>query len=67
MMITGSETQMREILNDPTTSDWLKLALLTSMHRDPVDAARDAELLASLLSARTDRILAEYKGSSGPD
>lgn len=39
-------------LADPTTSSWLKHALLTAVGRDPVDAANDAELLASLLAAR---------------
>lgn len=39
-------------LANPTSSSWLKNALRTAAGRDPVDAANDAELLASLLAAR---------------
>jgi len=39
-----------EILNDPSASGWLKVALETAMNRDPVDAANDADLLAKVLS-----------------
>jgi hypothetical protein len=40
------------ILADRTASDWLKAALRTAVHRDPVDALNDALLLAGLLEAR---------------
>ncbi|MBB3924074.1 hypothetical protein FHR65_004392 [Xanthomonas arboricola] len=41
----------------PTTSRWLKAALADALHRDCVDAARDAELLADLWGRRCDSIL----------
>jgi hypothetical protein len=40
------------ILANRTASDWLKDALRTAVHRDPVDALNDALLLAGLLEAR---------------
>jgi len=40
------------ILADPTTSDWLKTAVLAAAQRDPVDALNDALLLAAILEAR---------------
>jgi hypothetical protein len=40
------------ILNNPSASLWLKDALRSALQRDPVDAARDAELLAVVLISR---------------
>jgi hypothetical protein len=40
------------ILNDPSASLWLKDALRSALQRDPVDAARDAERLAVVLTSR---------------
>jgi hypothetical protein len=40
------------ILADRTASDWLKTAVWTAVHRDPVDALNDALLLAGLLEER---------------
>lgn len=45
---------IENILSDPSISYWLKDALRTSLSRDPVDAASDAELLSGLLAARVD-------------
>lgn len=45
------------ILNDPAASDWLKLALVSALERDPVDAANDAEVLAAVLRERCDAVL----------
>lgn len=42
------------VLVDPSMSYWLKDALRASLSRDPVDAARDAELLSNLLISRAD-------------
>jgi hypothetical protein len=39
-----------EILHDPASSTWLKQALASALCRDPVDAANDAEVLASVLN-----------------
>jgi hypothetical protein len=46
-----------EILADPAASDWLKNAIRTSLTRDPVDAANDAEFLFRLLDRRVCQIL----------
>lgn len=40
------------ILADPSCSSWLRAALQEAKGRDPVDAANDADLLASVLKAR---------------
>ena len=37
------------VLEDPAASYWLKSALTESLKRDIVDAANDAEVLATLL------------------
>jgi hypothetical protein len=45
------------ILNDFAASDWLKLALVSALERDPVDAAADAEILAAILRERCEAVL----------
>ncbi len=40
---------VNEILNDPSASTWLKVALHSAVLRDPVDAANDAEVLLEVL------------------
>ena len=39
-------------LNNPCTSNWLRSCFELATRRDPVDAARDAELLAAAMQAR---------------
>ncbi len=51
-----SDDEIRQILNGPGTSHWLKNALMAALDRDPVDAVNDAELLAMVLGHRADRI-----------
>ena len=46
-----------DILGDPAASNWLKSALGEALMRDPIDAAHDAELLATVLSERAASIL----------
>jgi hypothetical protein len=46
-----------DVLRDSAASVWLKDALLSSLARDPVDAANDAELLARLLEERCRLVL----------
>src|SRR5215469_3051971 len=41
-----------DVLRDPAASIWLKVALRSSLARDPIDAANDAEVLAKLLDQR---------------
>jgi hypothetical protein len=46
-----------EVLTDPAASFWLKTTLRSALCRDPVDAARDSEILAQLLGQRCDALL----------
>lgn len=48
---------VRDIVDDPATSEWLRLALTDAMARDPVDAANDAETLLSVLTMRAELLL----------
>jgi hypothetical protein len=41
-----------KVSKDPAASDWLKVALIQAINRDPIDAARDAELLSNILQLR---------------
>lgn len=43
-----------EVQADFTSSFWLKNALTALQKRDPLDAARDASLLAAIMAARCD-------------
>ena len=52
------------ILASPWSSSWLTAALRAALTRDPVDAARDAELLCRVLGARATSILANPPGSA---
>ncbi len=45
------------LLERQDVSYWLKHALRQALQRDPVDAARDAELLADVLRHRADAML----------
>jgi hypothetical protein len=49
-----------EILASPSTSYWLKDALKSALNRDCVDASKDAELLALVLSERAQDIVASH-------
>lgn len=40
------------LIEDPATSHWLKGALEVLLHRDPMDAATDSEILANVMQAR---------------
>ena len=51
-----------KVLVDPAASFWLKDALRSALQRDPVDAANDAEVLATLLRDRCREMLT---GSAG--
>jgi len=52
-----ADLNIDEVLADPAASFWLKTALRSALCRDPVDAARDSEILAQLLGQRCDAIL----------
>lgn len=52
------DEEIRQLLDDPSLSDWFKLALLSALDRDPVDAANDAGLLSIVLDRRAQAIAA---------
>ncbi len=52
------DEEIRQMLADPGLSDWFKRALLSSLDRDPVDAASDADLLSIVLDRRAQAIAA---------
>lgn len=54
-----TDDEIREILRDPSLSDWLRTAMLSALDRDPVDAAKDAGLLALVLDRRAGEIAAQ--------
>jgi len=54
-----SDEEIRQILNGPGVSKWMRLALSTALTRDPVDAANDAALLAMVLDKRAAEIAAQ--------
>ena len=53
---------VQDIVADPATSEWLRLALLDALNRDPVDAANDAETLSSVLTMRAEVMLRKGAG-----
>lgn len=53
---------VRDIVDDPTTSTWLSLALQDAMVRDPIDAANDAETLERVLTIRAELALRSGNG-----
>ena len=48
---------LKELLANPSVSQWLKDALMTAYDRDPVDAIRDAQSLLKLLGERYTQIV----------
>ena len=48
----SSDQEIQAIIQDPSTSYWLRDALKTAMQRDPLDVASDAEYLAMLFAKR---------------
>ena len=59
MTIESVINTIEEVLNDNTTSDWLKWALRSALSRDILDATNDAELLFMILSARLNAVFHE--------
>lgn len=52
------DEKIRQLLDDPSLSDWFKRSLLSALDRDPVDAADDAGLLSAVLDQRAQAIAA---------
>ena len=55
----SNDEEIGQMLADPGLSDWFKQALSSSLERDPVDAANDAELLSAVLDRRSRAIAAD--------
>ena len=56
---------LKELLANPSVSQWLKDALMTAYDRDPVDAMRDAQSLLKLLGDRYTQIVTRNLGTVG--
>ncbi len=54
-----SDEEIRQILNGPGVSKWMRVALSTALTRDPVDAANDAAMVALVLERRAQEIAAQ--------
>jgi hypothetical protein len=48
-MRTAAMRTIAEVLDDKSTSFWLRSALASAITRDPIDAFNDAEVLVELL------------------
>lgn len=44
--------QALKVADDPAVSDWLKRSLIEAINRDPVAAAKDSDVLHSILNLR---------------
>lgn len=56
---------LKELLSNPSVSQWLKDALMTAYDRDPIDAIRDAQSLLKLLGDRYTQIVTRSPGPFG--
>ncbi|MDR5769652.1 hypothetical protein [Caballeronia sp. LZ028] len=56
------DADIQAALNTPSTSYWLRDALPSALRRDCVDAARDAQILATWLDMRCDAVLRRSGG-----
>ncbi|BBQ03395.1 hypothetical protein BSFA1_85230 (plasmid) [Burkholderia sp. SFA1] len=56
------DADIQAALNSPSMSYWLRDALLSALRRDCVDAARDAQILATRLDRRCDAVLRRSGG-----
>lgn len=52
-----------QVIEDPSTSSWMRQALAGALVRDPVDTANDAHVLKQLLEHRADAMFATAAGS----
>jgi hypothetical protein len=51
-----SDDEIRSLISNSNLSDWFKNALLSSLDRDPKDAAADAGLLSIVLDQRANSL-----------
>ncbi|MPQ69366.1 hypothetical protein [Pseudomonas sp. MWU12-2323] len=53
--------EIKAVLDNPGTSEWLKRSLAEALSRDCVDTANDSEVLHNLLTRRCDEQLQASK------
>jgi len=58
---TPAEAMRKSILADPATHQWLGLAIANATARDPVDALRDAQMLAVYCELRLMEVGAAWR------
>ncbi len=56
-----SKIDIVKVLADPSIRYWVKSAINNLLERDPVDAYKDASLLAQIFKQRMDELLEEAK------
>jgi hypothetical protein len=56
-----------KVSQDPAASHWLKNALVEAINRDPIDAARDSDVLCRILQLRAAAVQKEpeLSGTTG--
>jgi hypothetical protein len=54
---------IEQVIEDPSTSHWMRQALTGALGRDPVDPANDAHVLKQLLEHRADAVFAAADGA----
>lgn len=59
LVMMTSVYKINSVMADPCTHDWLRKSIRALTQQDPVDAARDAEILAELMRLRCQEILAQ--------
>lgn len=57
--IANIDASIGSIIASPIASDWLKAAIRSSLERDALDAAADAQTLTTLLGDRLDALLGQ--------
>lgn len=60
--IIGAPPTVEEILTNKASSSWIRIALESSLERDPIDALNDALALVAALDAHLRRVLGLEEG-----
>jgi hypothetical protein len=62
--MSSVDAEITKLLEDPSTSFWLRDALRAALSRDYIDAANDAAILAVVLESRAQQLLSQTTGRS---
>ena len=57
MIAPTADPTIEEVMADPSSSTWLKIALRAALERDPADALNDTLALAGILEERLRTLL----------